>query len=96
VFDSSFPAASGKEAGSILEGTVLNLSVDKSGKFDVQDHFRLGNYGQLGNSGRDMGSGGLTILDAKYFKIKGVKRLALAGGQSGTCELLAFSLFTSM
>ncbi|KAH6915180.1 hypothetical protein BKA70DRAFT_1557493 [Coprinopsis sp. MPI-PUGE-AT-0042] len=88
VFDSSFPAASGAEAGSILEGTVLSLSVDKSGKFGVKDHFRLANYGQLGTSGREMGSGGLTILDPRYFKVKGVKRLGLAGGQSGTFNLL--------
>lgn len=88
VFDSSFPASSGAEAGSILEGAVLNLKLEKSGKFSVQDHFRLANYGRLGTSGREMGSGGLTLLDPKYFKVKGIKRLALVSGQSGTFNLL--------
>ena len=85
VFNESFPAAKGSDAGSILEGTVLNVQVGSDGTLSVKDHFRLASYGRLGITGRDMGSGGLTLLDPKHFKVKGAKRLALAGGQSGSC-----------
>ncbi|EAU84617.2 hypothetical protein CC1G_00136 [Coprinopsis cinerea okayama7 len=89
VFDHTFPAAEGREVGSILEGTILNLKVNRDGSLTPQDHFRLSKYSELGSSARDQGSGGLTILDPKYFSIPGVARkLAIAGGQSGVFNIL--------
>ncbi|TFK29222.1 hypothetical protein FA15DRAFT_392696 [Coprinopsis marcescibilis] len=89
VFDNTFPAAAGNNPGDILEGTVINLKLNtEDGTFEPQDHFRLAGYNDLGTSGRDMGSGGLTILDPEYFSVPGADRLAIAGGQSGHVTLL--------
>lgn len=50
------------------------------------------NYASLGTSLRDLGSGGLTLLDPNTFFAKNAKRLAVAGGQNGLRKLSSLIL----
>ncbi|RPB00236.1 WSC-domain-containing protein [Choiromyces venosus 120613-1] len=88
AFNATMKPSAGNAPPSLLEGCVVNMKIDSSGKISPQDYFRPYNYPSYGSSSRDLGSGGLTILDPNYFSGKNVKRLAIAAGKNGFIYLV--------
>ena len=63
---------------------MANLGVSSSGKLTLQDYFEPYEYIGMDAGDRDLGSGGVTLLDPTVFKGKnGVGRLALTIGKNG-------------
>ncbi|KAI5803029.1 hypothetical protein EDC01DRAFT_627840 [Geopyxis carbonaria] len=88
VFNSSMKPTIGKNPPRILEGSVINMKILSDGTISPQDHFRPHNYTEMGTSLRDLGSGGLAMLDPQYFSGTGAGRLGVAGGENGILYLL--------
>ena len=76
--------ASGRSLLSTLDEVVANFDVSSGGKIKLQDYFEPYEYIGMDAGDRDLGSGGVALLDPTVFKgTNGVNRLALTIGKNG-------------
>jgi len=81
-------AASGREPLSTLDEIVGNFEVSATGKITLTDYFEPYEYVNLDAGDRDLGSGGVQLLDLATFSGTGVSRIAVAIGKSGKMYIL--------
>lgn len=75
--------ASGRSKLSTLDEVVANLDVT-SGKIALQDYFEPYEYIGMDAGDRDLGSGGVALLDPTVFKgTNGISRLGVTIGKNG-------------
>ena len=76
--------ASGRSRLSTLDEVIGNFAVGSAGKITLQDYFEPYEYIGMDAGDRDLGSGGVSLLDPTVFKGKnGVARLAVTIGKNG-------------
>jgi iron transport multicopper oxidase len=73
--------ASGRTPLSTLDEVVANFEVSDSGKFSLTDYFEPHEYISMDAGDRDLGSGGIALLDGSTFKGTGVSRIAVSVGK---------------
>lgn len=74
--------ASGRTPLSTLDECVVNLGVN-GGKLSLQDYFEPYEYIGMDAGDRDLGSGGVALLDPTVFHGTGVSRIAVTVGKNG-------------
>ena len=75
--------ASGRDPLSTLDEVIANFGI-ADGKFTLQDYFEPYEYIGMDAGDRDLGSGGVSLLDPSVFKgTNGVTRLATTIGKNG-------------
>ncbi|KAL8835845.1 MAG: hypothetical protein Q9170_003168 [Blastenia crenularia] len=80
--------ASGRSPLSTLDETVANLAI-KGGKLSLQDYFEPYEYIGMDAGDRDLGSGGVALLDPSVFKgTNGVSRIAVTIGKNGKAYIM--------
>ncbi|KAI4247917.1 MAG: hypothetical protein LQ352_006058 [Teloschistes flavicans] len=80
--------ASGRAPLSTLDEVVANLAV-KNGKLSLQDYFEPYEYIGMDAGDRDLGSGGVALLDPTVFKgTNGVTRMAITIGKNGKAYVM--------
>ncbi|KAI4123034.1 MAG: hypothetical protein LQ338_005480 [Usnochroma carphineum] len=80
--------ASGRSPLSTLDEVVANLAVSK-GKLTLQDYFEPYEYIGMDAGDRDLGSGGVALLDPSVFKgTNGVSRIAVTIGKNGKAYIM--------
>lgn len=75
--------ASGRTPLSTLDEVVASFTVSDSGKLSLSDYFEPYEYITMDAGDRDLGSGGVTLLDPDVFKGAGVSRIGLSMGKNG-------------
>ena len=76
--------ASGRAPLSTLDEVIANLAVSGQGKLSLQDYFEPYEYIGMDAGDRDLGSGGVSLLDPTVFKgTNGISRLAITVGKNG-------------
>jgi iron transport multicopper oxidase len=76
-------AASGRTPLSTLDEVVANFGVSASGKLTLTDYFEPYEYISMDAGDRDLGSGGVALLDPTVFNGAGVSRIAVSIGKNG-------------
>ncbi len=80
--------ASGRAPLSTLDEVVANFAIS-NGKLALQDYFEPYEYIGMDAGDRDMGSGGVALLDPSVFKgTNGVTRMAITIGKNGKAYIL--------
>ncbi|KAL8719693.1 MAG: hypothetical protein Q9225_003325 [Loekoesia sp. 1 TL-2023] len=80
--------ASGRSPLSTLDEVVANFAVS-GGKLTLQDYFEPWEYIGMDAADRDLGSGGVTLLDPSVFKgTNGVSRIAVTMGKNGKAYIM--------
>lgn len=80
--------ASGRSPLSTLDEVVANFAVS-NGKLALQDYFEPYEYIGMDAGDRDLGSGGVALLDPNVFKgTNGVKRIAVTIGKNGKAYIM--------
>lgn len=80
--------ASGRSPLSTLDEVVANLAV-RNGKLALQDYFEPYEYIGMDAGDRDLGSGGVALLDPTVFKgTNGVARMAVTIGKNGKAYVM--------
>lgn len=74
--------ASGRTPLSTLDEVVGSFTVSDSGKISLTDYFEPYEYISMDAGDRDLGSGGVALLDADTFKGTGVSRIAISVGKN--------------
>ena len=74
--------ASGRAPLGTLDEVLANFDVT-SGKLALQDYFEPYEYIGMDAGDRDLGSGGVSLLDPTVFKGTGVSRIAITIGKNG-------------
>lgn len=75
--------SSGRAPLSTLDECIINLGI-ANGKLSLQDYFEPYEYIGMDAADRDLGSGGIALLDPSVFKgNNGVSRLAITIGKNG-------------
>lgn len=75
--------ASGRSPLSTLDECILNFNIS-NGKLALRDYFEPYEYLGMDAADRDLGSGGVSLLDPSVFKGRnGVSRLAITIGKNG-------------
>lgn len=80
--------ASGRDPLSTLDEVVANFAVSSSGKFSLTDYFEPYEYMTMDAGDRDLGSGGVALLDPTVFKGTGVARIAVTIGKNGKAYIM--------
>lgn len=81
--------ASGRTGLSTLDECVVNLGVDANGKLSLSDYFEPYEYIGMDGGDRDLGSGGVALLDPKVFRgTNGVARIAVTIGKNGKAYIM--------
>jgi len=62
---------------------VANFGVSTSGKVTLTDYFEPYEYISMDAGDRDLGSGGISLLDPTVFNGVGVSRIAVSIGKNG-------------
>ncbi len=75
--------ASGRTPLSTLDEVVGDFSVSATGKITLADYFEPFEYTSMDAGDRDLGSGGVALLDSGTFKGAGVSRIAVSIGKNG-------------
>ena len=76
-------AASGRTPLSTLDEVVANFAVSSSGIITLTDYFEPYEYISMDAGDRDLGSGGVALLDPNTFSGTGVSRIAVSIGKNG-------------
>ena len=76
-------AASGRTPLSTLDEVVANFAVSSSGIITLTDYFEPYEYISMDAGDRDLGSGGVALLDPTTFSGTGVSRIAVSIGKNG-------------
>ncbi|KAI4139521.1 MAG: hypothetical protein L6R39_006249 [Caloplaca ligustica] len=80
--------ASGRSPLSTLDEVVANLGIG-NGKLTLQDYFEPYEYIGMDAGDRDLGSGGVALLDPAVFKgTNGVSRIAVTIGKNGKAYIM--------
>ena len=80
--------SSGRLPLSTLDEALVNLDVSSSGKLSLRDYFEPYEYSGMDTGDRDLGSGGVSLLDPSvFYGINGVSRLAVTVGRNGKASL---------
>ncbi|KAH9222596.1 WSC domain-containing protein [Leptodontidium sp. 2 PMI_412] len=78
--------ASGRLKLNTMNEAVVNMAVNPStGLVTQSDYFEPYTYSALDNADRDLGSGGIALLDPNTFNGNGVSRIAVTVGKNGVC-----------
>ena len=80
--------ASGRIILDSLDECVVNLAIAPDGKLTLSDYFEPYEYMSLDAADRDLGSGGITLLDPTVFNGAGVERMAVSVGKNGKAYIL--------
>jgi iron transport multicopper oxidase len=82
--------SSGRVPLSTLDETVANFQVSASGTLSLTDYFEPFEYVNMDAADRDLGSGGVVLLDPTVFAAPnvGISRIALSVGKNGKCYIL--------
>lgn len=84
--------ASGRTPLDTLDEAVVNLSIDPvTGKVSLQDYFEPYEYLAMDAADRDLGSGGICLLNSTTFNGNGVARMAVAAGKNGKAYIMNVS-----
>jgi iron transport multicopper oxidase len=75
--------ASGRTPLSTLDEVVANFAVSSAGKITLTDYFEPYEYISMDAGDRDLGSGGVALLDPNYFNTPGVSKIAVTIGKNG-------------
>ena len=75
--------ASGRTPLSTLDEVIGDFGVSSAGKITLMDYFEPYEYVTMDAGDRDLGSGGVTLLDPDTFKGTGVARMAVSIGKNG-------------
>jgi iron transport multicopper oxidase len=62
---------------------VANFAVSSTGKITLTDYFEPYEYISMDAGDRDLGSGGVALLDPNYFSTLGVSKIAVTIGKNG-------------
>jgi iron transport multicopper oxidase len=76
-------AASGRTPLSTLDEVVANFAISSAGKITLSDYFEPYEYVSLDAGDRDLGSGGVALLDSTVFSGTGVSKMAMSIGKNG-------------
>ena len=80
--------ASGRSPLSTLDEVVANFAI-RNGKLALQDYFEPYEYIGMDAGDRDLGSGGVALLDPTVFKgTNGVTRMAITIGKNGKAYIM--------
>ena len=60
-----------------------DFQISASGKITLSDYFEPYEYTSMDAGDRDLGSGGVALLDPNTFKGAGVTRIAVSIGKNG-------------
>jgi hypothetical protein len=86
VRDNGALPASGRLQLDTLSEAIVNLAVNATtGALTQQDYFETYQYAAMDAADRDLGSGGVILLDPVTFSGGGVSRVAIACGKNGNC-----------
>jgi iron transport multicopper oxidase len=66
-----------------LDEVVGNFGISSSGKISLTDYFEPYEYMSMDAGDRDLGSGGVALLDPTVFFGTGVSRIAIVIGKNG-------------
>lgn len=81
--------ASGRLKLNTMNEAVVNMAVNPTTGVIIQsDYFEPYTYSALDNADRDLGSGGVALLDPSTFNGNGVSRIAVTVGKNGVCYVL--------
>ena len=80
--------ASGRTPLSTLDEVVGNFAISSAGKITLSDYFEPYEYVTMDAGDRDLGAGGVTLLDPTVFKGTGVSRMAVTIGKNGKAYIL--------
>ncbi|KAK0100032.1 hypothetical protein ONS95_013153 [Cadophora gregata] len=81
--------ASGRLKLNTMNEAVVNMAVNPTtGVVTQSDYFEPYTYSALDNADRDLGSGGVALLDPNTFNGNGVARIAVTVGKNGVCYVL--------
>ncbi|OBT59099.1 hypothetical protein VE04_00699 [Pseudogymnoascus sp. 24MN13] len=89
--------ASGHTPLDTLDEAVVNLSIDPvTGKMSLQDYFEPYEYLAMDAADRDLGSGGICLLNSTTFNGNGVARMAVAAGKNGKAYIMNYCAHNSL
>lgn len=80
--------ASGRTPLSTLDEVVGDFAISASGKITLSDYFEPYEYVTMDAGDRDLGSGGVALLDPTVFVGKGVSRIAVSIGKNGKAYIM--------
>lgn len=80
--------ASGRTPLTTLDEVVADFGVSSAGKLSLTDYFEPYEYVSMDAGDRDLGSGGVALLDGNTFKGTGVSRMAVSVGKNGKAYIL--------
>lgn len=80
--------ASGRVPLSTLDEVVANFQVTPNGTFSLTDYFEPFEYVNMDAADRDLGSGGVALLDPSVFFSNSISRIAISVGKNGKCYIL--------
>jgi iron transport multicopper oxidase len=80
--------ASGRTPLTTLDEVVANFGISSSGKFSLTDYFEPYEYVSMDAADKDLGSGGVALLDPTTFQGTGVSRIAVSVGKNGKAYIL--------
>ncbi|KAJ8066890.1 hypothetical protein OCU04_004276 [Sclerotinia nivalis] len=80
--------ASGRTPLSTLDEVVGDFAVSTAGKITLSDYFEPYEYVSMDAGDRDLGSGGVALLDPTVFVGTGVSRIAIVIGKNGKAYIL--------
>lgn len=80
--------ATGRVPLTTLDEVVANFQVSPSGKLSLTDYFEPYEYTNMDAADRDLGSGGVALLDGTVFKGTGVSRMAVSVGKNGKAYVM--------
>jgi len=71
-----------------LDEVVASLTISPEGKISLTDYFEPYEYISMDAGDRDLGSGGITLLDPNVFKGTGVSRIAVSVGKNAKVYIM--------
>ncbi|KAF4630464.1 hypothetical protein G7Y89_g7678 [Cudoniella acicularis] len=79
---------SGRTSLSTLDEVVASMTVSPAGNITLSDYFEPYEYVSMDAGDRDLGSGGVALLDPTVFNGGGVSRIAVSVGKNGKAYIL--------
>jgi iron transport multicopper oxidase len=80
--------ASGRVPLTTLDEVVADFAVSSAGNLTLTDYFEPYEYVSMDAADKDLGSGGVALLDSGTFKGTGVSRIAVSVGKNGKAYIL--------
>ncbi|KAL3426632.1 WSC domain-containing protein-like protein 3 [Phlyctema vagabunda] len=80
--------ASGRTPLSTLDEVVASMGISSTGKITLSDYFEPFEYISMDAGDRDLGSGGVALLDPTVFKGTGISRMAVTIGKNAKAYIM--------